>query len=146
MENWAETQMLNWNSQWGKKAYFPIAPLLRKLSTMLCRHFHHVPPRKIISSAPAVPSSWSSGGWQGFQQGVRIHTSHQHPWCPTKPFWQMQALTTSQISDEEQCPPAWLASHARSCLLCWPGARSELSCGLWFPLNETFMCPCLVSL
>lgn len=83
MENWAETQMLIWNSQWGKKAYFSIAPLLRKLSTMLCRHFHHVSPRTVISSAPAVPSSWSSGGWQGFP--TRCEDPHQPP-APQMPY------------------------------------------------------------
>lgn len=129
MENCAETQMLNWNSQWGKKAYFPIAPLLRKLSTMLCRHFHHVPPRKIISSAPAVPSSWSSGGWQGFP--TRCEDPHQPP-APLMPY---QALLADAGSHD--LSNLWWGAVS-SCMTCLPCkelsavlARCKVRAFLW---------------
>lgn len=104
----------------------------RKLCSMLCRHFHPVPPWTVISSAPAVPSSWGSGGWQGSL--ARCEDPHQPPVMP------YQALLADAGSRDlsnlwwgAQCPPAWLpplASHARSCLLCWPGVWSGLFCGL----------------
>ena len=109
----------------------------RKLSTMLCRHFYHVPPWAVISSSPTWPFSWGSEELQGFFSKV-WGPSHQHPWHPTKTSWQLQALLTCQTFHEEQCPPVCLpllASHARGCLLCWPGAWSGLFCSL------TVRCP-----
>lgn len=44
---------------------------------MLCRYFHHVSPWTEISSAPAMPSSWGPGGWQGFP--TRCEDPHQPP-------------------------------------------------------------------
>lgn len=135
MENWAETLMLSWSPQWGKSIFF-ISPSIkkRKLSTMLCRRFHHVPPWTVINSAPAVPSRWGSGGLQSFP--ARCEGPHQPP-APLMPY---QALLADAGSHDlsnpwwgAQCPPEWLpplASHARSCLLCWPGAWSGLFCAL----------------
>lgn len=106
----------------------------RKLNAMVCRHFCHVPPRAVISSVLASPSSWSSGELQRFSArceetmpATGIRDALPSPgWCPTKPSWQSQALLTRQIFQEEHSACLWdsllLASHAKSCLLFWPAA------------------------
>lgn len=100
---------------------------------MLCRYFHHVSPWTEISSAPAMPSSWGPGGWQGFP--TRCEDPHQ----PPAPVMLYQALLADAGSHDlsnlwwravSSCltPSSCLPCKELSAVLAWCVVRAF--CGL----------------
>lgn len=134
-----EVQNIFFNSPSIKKKW--------KLSTMLCRHFYHVPPWAVISSAPASPSRWGSGELQSFFSKV---------WGPTPATSIHDALPSSSDSGRLSWP---VKSFMRSVMSTRISPSSCLPCkGLFTVHGQGFfvpecegpqvrpsLCPCLVA-
>lgn len=118
----------------------------RKVSIMLCRHFYHVPPWAVFSSAPAGHPAGALGSYRAFS--ARCEDPHQPP-ASVMPYQALLAVAGSpdlpNLPWGVRCPPVCLRPLAfnEGVVYCAGQVcgQSFFVAWLWGVPGETFIVP-----